>query len=110
MPTQEATPEEAPAPSACRLRLTAELAVAPSLPALAGPGECVVDDVVRLEAGRLADKKPGGGAPPPILRRSFSEGLVDWGRGEGGAAGGSLRGGLQSLDEYAPSHVRGRRP
>src|SRR5262245_62413173 len=51
---QEATPEVAPAPSACRLRLTAELAVAPSLPALAGPGECAVDDVVRLEGVRLA--------------------------------------------------------
>src|SRR5262249_55584340 len=54
---QEATPAEAPAPSACRPRPTAELAVAPSLPALAGPGECVVDDVVRLEAVRLADKR-----------------------------------------------------
>ena len=28
--TQEGTSEEAPAPSACRLRLTAELAIAPS--------------------------------------------------------------------------------
>jgi len=55
-PMQEATPEEPPAPSACRLRLTAELAIAPSLPALVGPGECAVDDVVRLEAVRLADR------------------------------------------------------
>src|SRR5262249_48478547 len=68
---QEATPEEVPPPSACRLRLTAELAVAPSLPALAGPSECVVDDVVRLEAGRLADQAPGGGAPPPAGPRRF---------------------------------------
>src|ERR1700730_6416340 len=54
----EATPEEAPAPSACRLRLTAELAIAPSLPALVGPGECVVDDVVRLRGGRAPAKAP----------------------------------------------------
>jgi hypothetical protein len=48
--------EEPAPPSACRLRLTAELAVAPSLPALSGPGECGVDDAVRLEAVVLRDK------------------------------------------------------
>src|SRR5262249_62211941 len=36
-PAQETTLEEAPAPSACRLRLTAELAGAPPLPPPAGP-------------------------------------------------------------------------
>src|SRR5215510_10592974 len=78
LPTQEATPEEAPAPSACRLRLTAELAIAPSLPALAGPGECVEDDVVRLEAVRLADKTQVAVTPPAILRCSFAEAIVHW--------------------------------
>src|SRR5262249_1485129 len=51
-PTPEGTAEEA-APSACRLRLTAELAVAPSLPALIGPRECAADDAVRLCAARV---------------------------------------------------------
>src|SRR5262249_51299994 len=46
---QEATAEEVPPPSACRLRLTAELAVVPSLPAPAGPGGGGVDG-----AGRAA--------------------------------------------------------
>src|SRR5262249_55104707 len=78
LPTQEATPEEPPAPSACRLRLTAELAIAPSLPALVGPGECAVDDVVRLEAVRLADKTQVAGTPPAILRCSFSGAIVPW--------------------------------
>src|SRR5262249_7243477 len=55
---QEATAEEVPPPSACRLRLTAELAVVPSLPALAGPGEGVVGDVVRLRAGRAPAQQP----------------------------------------------------
>jgi hypothetical protein len=53
IPTTELAPDgvtEEAAPSACRLRLTAELAVAPSLPPLIGPGECNVNDVVRLEA------------------------------------------------------------
>src|SRR5256885_2015284 len=42
-------------PSACRLRLTSELAVAPSLPSIEGPGECGATDLVRLEAIVLAD-------------------------------------------------------
>jgi len=77
-PAQEATPEEASPPSACRLRLTAELAVAPSLPALAGPGECAVDDVVRLEAVRLADRTQVAVTPPAIVRCSFAETIVHW--------------------------------
>jgi hypothetical protein len=46
------TPEtpEAPAPSACWLRLTDALAVTPSLPPITGPGKCGASDVVRLEA------------------------------------------------------------
>src|SRR5262249_60749160 len=55
---QEATPEEVPPPSACRLRLTAELAAAPSLPALAGPSGGGVAGVVRPAAVRLARKRP----------------------------------------------------
>src|SRR5262249_27201317 len=85
--TQEATPEEEPAPSACRLRLTAELAIAPSLPALVGPGECAVDDVVRLEAVRLADKTQGAGTAPPVPPCSFAEGIWVLVRGGLGAAG-----------------------
>ena len=55
-PPAEVSAEEPAPPSACRLRLTAQLAVAPSLPALVGGGECNVEDVVRLEAVWLADK------------------------------------------------------
>src|SRR5215831_17328895 len=49
-------PEEpSGAPSACRLRLSADIARAPSIAPLSGPGECAVEDVVRLEAIVLAD-------------------------------------------------------
>jgi hypothetical protein len=92
---QEATPEEAPPPSACRLRLTAELAVAPSLPALAGPSECVVDDVVRLEAVRLADKRQVAVTPPAIVRCSFAEAIVHWVRDDVAPAVPSLGGSAQ---------------
>src|SRR5438105_826175 len=56
-----------PALSACRLRLTADFAVASSLPALVGPGECGSDDVVQLEAVVLADKGRIAIIPPAIL-------------------------------------------
>ena len=105
---QEATPEEAPAPSACRLRLTAELAVAPSLPALAGPGECAVDDVVRLEAVRLADKRQVAVTPPAILRCSFAEAIVHWVREDVVPAVRSLGGALKSVDNYPAYDCRGR--
>ena len=104
----EAMPEEPPAPSACRLRLTAELAVAPSLPALGGPGECVVDDVVRLEAVRLADKTQVAVMPPAIVRCSFAEAIVRWVREDVVPAVRSLRGALKSIDNYDSYDCRGR--
>src|SRR5215472_7714816 len=104
----EATPEEAPAPSACRLRLTAELAIAPSLPALVGPGECAVDDVVRLEAVRLADKTQVAVTPPAILRCSFAEAIVHWVRQDVVPAVRSLGGALRSIDNFAAYDCRGR--
>ena len=106
--TQEGTPEEPPAPSACRLRLTAELAIAPSLPALVGPGECAVDDVVRLEAVRLADKTQVAVTPPAILRCSFAEAIVHWVRQDVVPAVRSLGGALRSIDNYAAYDCRGR--
>src|SRR5262245_53853709 len=102
---QEATPEEVLPPSACRLRLTAELAVAPSLPALAGPSECVVDDVVRLEAVRLADKRQVAVTPPAIVRCSFAEAIVHWVRDDVAPAVPSLGG---ALNNYASYDCRGR--
>jgi len=107
-PTQEAAPEEPPAPSACRLRLTAELAIAPSLPALVGPGECAVDDVVRLEAVRLANRTQVVVTPPAILRCSFAEAIVHWVREDVVPVVRSLGGALRSIDNYAAYDCRGR--
>ncbi|HEU4805060.1 MAG TPA: extensin, partial [Nitrobacter sp.] len=45
-----ATPAISPAPSACRLALTDAVAIAPSIPAITGPGACGGADLVRLEA------------------------------------------------------------
>src|SRR5207302_817845 len=65
-------------PSACLLRLTPALAVASALPTLTGPGECGVEDVVRLEAVVLADKTQIAITPPATVRCSFAEALAHW--------------------------------
>jgi hypothetical protein len=54
---EEAAAEKpAPQPSACRLALTDQVAIAPTLPPINGPGGCGGDDLVRLEAVVLPDK------------------------------------------------------
>jgi len=106
-PTPEGTAEEA-APSACRLRLTAELAVAPSLPALIGPGECAVEDAVRLEAVWLADKTRVTVTPPAVVRCSFAEAIVRWVREDLAPAVRPMGGPLKSVDNYDAYDCRGR--
>lgn len=101
-------PEEPPPPSACRLRLTAELAVAPSLPPLVGRGECGVEDVVRLEAVMLRDKSRVALTPPAIVRCTFAEAIVQWVREDLAPAVRPLGAPLRSLDNYAAYDCRGR--
>ena len=53
-------PKAEPAPSlACRLRLTAVLAIAPSLPPITGPGECGAPDRGAARSRRPAGQEPG---------------------------------------------------
>jgi hypothetical protein len=100
--------EEPPPPSACRLRLTAELAVAPSQPPLVGRGECGVEDVVRLEAVVLRDKTRVAVTPPAIVRCTFAEAIVQWVREDLAPAVRPLGAPLRSLDNYAAYDCRGR--
>src|SRR5256886_7584233 len=106
-PAPEGVTEEA-APSACRLRLTAELADAPSLPPLIRPGECNVDDVVRLEAGWLLDKTPVAGTPPAVPRWRFVEAVVHRGREDLTPAVRLVGGGLRRKDNFAAFVLRRR--
>ncbi|MGZ5843623.1 MAG: extensin-like domain-containing protein [Xanthobacteraceae bacterium] len=107
-PPEASEPEEPPPPSACRLRLTAELAVAPSLPAVVGRGECGVADGVRLEAVWLRDKTRVALTPPAIVRCTFAEAIVQWVREDVAPAVRALGGPLKSLDNYAAYDCRGR--
>ncbi len=102
------SPSEPAPPSACRLRLTAELAVAPSLPAFAGAGECAVEDTVRLEAVMLADNTRVAVLPPAIVRCTFAEAVVHWVREDLAPAIPFPGTTLKAIDNFASYECRGR--
>ena len=99
---------EPSAPSLCRQRLTADLAIAPSLPPVVGAGECAVEDVVRLEAVVLADKSRVALTPPATVRCSFAETIVYWVREDVVPAVRSLDAVLGSIENYVSYECRGR--
>jgi hypothetical protein len=104
-PPVVATPAE---PSACRLRLTGDVALAPSLPAIDGPGECGADDVVRLEEVVLRDRTRIALIPPAIVRCTLAEAVVQWVREDVTPAVRALDASLKSVDNYASYDCRGR--
>jgi hypothetical protein len=101
-------PAEPAEPTACRLRLTAALAVAPSVPPITGPGECGAPDVVRLEAVVLADQSRVAIAPPAILRCTMAEAIVSWVREEAAPHALALGSPLKTLANLASYDCRGR--
>jgi hypothetical protein len=70
--------EPPPPPSACRLALTEEIAIAPSIPDIHGPGGCGGEDLVRLEAVVLPDKHRVQVKPPATLRCKMASAIADW--------------------------------
>jgi hypothetical protein len=108
-PAVEVPQPQEPAPSsACRLRLTPRLAVAPSLPPIVSASECGADDVVQLEAVILPDKTRVAVTPPAILRCTLAETIVHWVRDDVAPAVRELGAPLKSLDNYASYDCRGR--
>jgi hypothetical protein len=109
-PAASATPAPAPTPqpSACRLALTEEIAIAPSVPDIHGPGGCGGEDLVRLEAIVLADKHRVSLKPAAILRCKMATALADWVRAEVEplAEGGGSE--LRDLDNFDSYDCRGR--
>jgi hypothetical protein len=77
-PTEPEKPAAPPPPSACRQALTEEIAIAPSIPDIHGPGACGGEDLVRLEAIVLADKKRVSVKPPATLRCGMASAIADW--------------------------------
>jgi hypothetical protein len=74
---EPATPK-APEPSACRLALTEEIAIAPSIPDIHGPGGCGGEDLVKLEAVVLPNKHRVAVTPPATLRCKMASQIADW--------------------------------
>ncbi|MDU6750514.1 MAG: extensin family protein, partial [Bradyrhizobium sp.] len=73
---------QVPQPSACRLALTEEIAVAPSIPPIKGPGACGGDDLVRLEAVVLPDKRRVAVTPAAIMRCPMASAIASWVRSD----------------------------
>jgi hypothetical protein len=76
-PAKGAAPE-APQPSACRAALTADIAIAPSIPDIHGAGGCGGEDLVRLEAVVLSDRKHVLLQPPATLRCTMAFAIANW--------------------------------
>ena len=76
-PAERASPEP-PKPSACRQALSEDIAIAPSIPDIHGPGACGGEDLVRLEAIVLPDKHRVAVTPPAPLRCTMASAIADW--------------------------------
>lgn len=104
--------EAAPPPekqlSACRRALTEEIAVAPSIPDIHGPGACGGEDLVRLEAIVLPDKRKVAVKPAAILRCTMATAVADWVRTDMVLLAASLGSTISDLDNFDSFECRGR--
>lgn len=105
-PAEAAPPEKQL--SACRLALTEEVAVAPSIPDIHGPGACGGEDLVRLEAIVLTDKRKVAVKPAAILRCSMASAIADWVRTDMVPLATSLGSTITDLDNFDSFECRGR--
>jgi hypothetical protein len=109
-PDQQAAPapEPTPQPSACRLALTEEIAIAPSIPDIRGAGGCGGEDLVRLEAIVLPDKRRVSVKPAAILRCPMASALVSWIRSDIAPLAEQAGTAITDLDNFDSFECRGR--
>jgi hypothetical protein len=107
-PEKQAAEQAAPPPSACRLALTEAIAIAPSIPAISGPGGCGGDDLVRLEAVILPDNKQVAVKPAAILRCTMAAAIADWIRSDVAPFAQRLGTTISDLDNFDSFECRGR--
>ena len=109
--TDKAAEQAAPAPpplSACRLALTEEIAIAPSIPDIKGAGGCGGEDLVRLEAVVLPDKRRVSVKPAAILRCAMASAIADWIRTDMAPLAARLGSSISDLDNFDSFECRGR--
>jgi hypothetical protein len=97
-----------PAPSACRQALTADIAIAPSLPPIKGPGGCGGDDLVKLEAVVLPDGGHVALKPAATLRCPMATAVADWVRTDVAALASALNTRPSEVDNFDSFECRGR--
>jgi hypothetical protein len=107
-PAAEKAEPAPPQPSACRLALTEVIAIAPSIPPITGPGSCGGEDLVRLEAVVLPDRKQVAVKPAAILRCAMAAALADWVRTDMAPFAQNLGTTLAELDNFDSFECRGR--
>src|ERR1700736_2292562 len=106
-PAEQAAPAPPP-PSACRLALTDEIAIAPSIPDIHGAGGCGGEDLVRLEAVVLPDKRRVSVKPAAILRCAMASAIADWIRTDMAPLAARLGSVISDLDNFDSFECRGR--
>jgi hypothetical protein len=97
-----------PPPSACRLALTDAIAIAPSIPDIHGAGGCGGEDLVRLEAVVLPDRRQVALKPAAILRCAMASQIADWVRTDIAPLTVSLGSVIGVLDNFDSFECRGR--
>jgi hypothetical protein len=106
LPPAAATKEVAPA-SACRGRLTNDVAIASVLPPIDSEG-CEIADAMRLEAIVLKDKSLVAITPPATMGCTMAEALARWVRDDVTTVARELGSPLRSIDNYASFNCRPR--
>jgi hypothetical protein len=106
-PAEQAAPAPPP-PSACRLALTDEIAIAPSIPDIHGANGCGGQDLVRLEAVVLPDKHLVSIKPAAILRCPMASAIADWIRADIAPLAANLGSVISDLDSFDSFECRGR--
>ena len=107
-PDEKAVEAPAPQPSACRLALTDQIAIAPTLPPINGAGGCGGDDLVRLEAIVLPDKSRVPLKPAATLRCPMASAVAEWVRGDVAAIAAAGGTSVSELDNFDSFDCRGR--
>ena len=105
---QASSPPAPPPPSACRLALTDAIAIAPSIADIKGPGECGGEDLVRLEAVVLPDKRRVSIKPAAILRCAMATEIANWIRTDVAPLAASLGSVVSDLNNLDSFECRGR--
>jgi len=105
-----AQPDAAKTPelSACRQALTENIAIAPSIPPIRGPGGCGGEDLVRLEAIVLSPTQRVTVKPAAILRCTMAAAVADWVRNDIAPLATSLGTAISELDNFDSFECRGR--